>query len=145
VLGPTCHLVGCPSNCARGRRVAGAAEATFEQFARCGWVSWFRSKGLRLAIDLYEVLCELEKEHGFLPGDVVFAGYEKLWRNLGKPIAQKNNVRRPLTQLRDYGLIEWTPGSHHPGDRKRASEIRRVVPIPTAPPFTYMRHTKRAR
>jgi hypothetical protein len=125
VLGSTCHELGCPQTCPAFRSVAtGMPGETFARFEQMGWPKEFRGK----AVDVYRVLCALERERGIGKGGLI--------RTSLRQVAEKthmSNPRHALRALETHGLIDWKVGSGsgpNAGDR-RPSEIRRVVPIPS--------------
>lgn len=130
-LQPVCEAVGCPGNCPRYRSVyAGPSGETFARFHKLGWPERLRTKRQHAAVAVYRAICEVEKERGFGAGSTLYVTYDQLARIAG---VDKTTVGRALRQLSECGLITFVPGfGAGPNARNRkASEVARVVPIPT--------------
>lgn len=142
-LGPICASVGCPANCPPyANSYSGPSTETYDRFVQRGWSSQLRRERFYVADEVYKAICVIERRLKFAPGSRLYTTYDKLALIAG---CHKTTVGRALLKLAALGVIEFEPGSGsgpHARDR-RASVIRRVVPIPPTPPQAYRRNNNR--
>ena len=74
---------------------------------------------------LYHALIEFERRKGAGAGGLLILTH----RQISTISISLKSVGIVLNKLKNYGLIEYTPGTQRKW-QKRASEIRRVIPIP---------------
>lgn len=82
-------------------------------------------------------LPELEKRKGIKPGSVIFENHREISKFAG---ISKKYVRPALEELKAYGLIEYQPGTPRKWEGK-ATEIKRMLPIPKPPKEAVLRVT----
>jgi hypothetical protein len=94
------------------------------------------------AVDVYRGLCLLETDRGFAAGAPLLLSYQLLAERTGRC---HQHIGDNLCELYTCGLLtEFERGSGsgpHARDR-RASKVRRKVPIPPPPADAYYPHTK---
>lgn len=132
-LEPTCCEVGCPAQCpplaSRGMR-----SETFSVFGRHGWPVLLRRERRGAAVDVYRAVCEFEERVGLPPGAPVRASHAQLAELAGR---SRQNIGGNLVFLHERGLLERLVLGSGSGPRAHdrvATELARVVPIPTPNP-----------
>jgi len=107
--------------------------------------SWQYVLTSREQLVLFYVIPELEKLKKVWPGYTLFATYRELHKYTG---IQQRFFKDILTALKQYGLIEYTPGTQYLWEHN-STEIRRVIPPPKIPkeyinkPKDYKKHIKK--
>jgi hypothetical protein len=132
-LKPLCDALGCPTSCLPfADQFAGPRGQDFLVFEQLGWPRYLNRLRQRASVDVYRVLCNLEKTRGFAEGARFYTHYRQLAE---RAHIDPTTAGRALRQLRSRQLIEFEPGSGsgpRAADRK-ASRVRRVIPIPKPP------------
>lgn len=82
-------------------------------------------------------LPELEKRKGLKPGSVIYENHSEIAKFAG---ISKKYVKKALESLAAYGLIQYKPGTPRKWEGK-ASEIKRMFPIPKPPKEALLRVT----
>jgi hypothetical protein len=96
-------------------------------FSARGWI-WILSDPAKL---IYLVgLPKLEGRRSVAVGGTIFAGYRELAAMLGWKTHSR--IKRYLDELKNFGLIQFEPGSKLCKDKK-ASSFSRVIEIPPVP------------
>lgn len=91
-------------------------------FYKYGWQHVLKS----YEVCLYDGVKELERRLRSKPGDLIVATYRHIHDASGRPMGQ---ITQGLTGLEKVGLIRWQKGQPFRW-QVRATEIRRVIPIP---------------
>ncbi|MBA7601603.1 hypothetical protein ES703_08680 [subsurface metagenome] len=75
---------------------------------------------------LYQGLKELESREGLKPGSLIIAPYRHIHKASGVTMSL---IEEAFTRLEKLGLIWWQKGEPYKW-REKATEIRRIIPIP---------------
>lgn len=91
--------------------------------------SWQYVLTPREQIILFYVLPELEKLKKYYPGTPIYTTFRELHKHTG---INQSYFKDILEALKQYGLIEYTPGTQRIWEHK-ATEIKRILPPPKIP------------
>jgi len=109
--------------------------------------SWQHVLTSREQLVLFYVIPELEKLKKVWPGYTLFTTYRELNKYTG---IQERYFKDILEALKQYGLIDYTPGTQYFWEHQ-ATEIKRIIPPPKIPkeyinkPKEYKRKTKKGK
>lgn len=109
--------------CSHSKGLSNISRYNFRAFFNYHWQQILKNK----AVMVYMLaLPELGLRKGLKPGDVIYENQAAIARTAG---ISRKHVKGALEELATFGLIEYKPGVPRRWEGK-ASEIRRIFPIP---------------